>query len=220
MRKLFICLAKSKKYDRFCIAGKEILPDGSIGEWIRPIHPETNSIPESDCIFNIGDIVSVNISNKHPHNTQPENYLLAKNADWNIEGKLDKSKFNLLLDDTNSIWGVGESCCSSYGVNDKVEENLAISHNNSLLFLFLPKAIVWKRDQSTEIRNSVKLRLNFIFKNNKYSLVITDPTFSKKFWDRLSIGQHETIYNTFITISLGEPFHGYCYKLIAGHINV
>lgn len=220
MRKKFICLAKSKKYDRFCIAGKEILADGSIGGWIRPIHPETNSIPESDCIFNIGDIISVNISDKHQHNTQPENYLISKDANWNIEGKWDKSKLNLLLDDPDSIWSIGNLCCSSHGINDKVDENVAISHNNSLLFLFLPKAIVWKKDQSTDIKNSIKLRLNFIFKNEKYSLVITDPRLSGMFWNKLNLGEHEVIYNNFITISLGEPFYGYCYKLIAGYINV
>ena len=220
MRKKFICLAKSVKYGGFCIAGKEVLPNGTIGGWLRPVHSVNSSIPIDDCNFDIGDFVSVEVIGRHHHPTQPENYVLDINSNWKKEKILDNLNLNLLVDTPTSIWNSGHSCSSKNGINDRINENIAIHNKNSLLFLFLPKAIVWKKDQSTETKKSIKIRLNFIYNRLKYSLVITDPKLTERFWDNLPLGGYETLYNIYVTISLGEPRNGYCYKLIAGHIHV
>lgn len=208
------------KYGGFCIAGKEILPDGTIGGWIRPIHATNSSIPIEDCNFDIGDIVSVEVIGRHDHPTQPENYVLDINSNWKKEQLLQNLNLHLLIDSPSSIWCNGNSCSSTNGINDRINEGIASNNENSLLFIFLPKAIVWKKNQSTETIKSAKLRLNFIYNNKKYSLVITDPTLTKRFWDNLPLGGYAAIYNIYVTISLGEPHKGYCYKLIAGHIHV
>lgn len=220
MLKKFICLAKSYKNGGYCIAGKEILPNGKIGGWIRPIHPEHNSIPMNNFIFDVGDIITFEISDKHKHRTQPENYILAENPGWKKSGKIDSGKFNLLIDTPNSLWGIGDGFSSKYGLNDRVHENIASSHNNSLLFLFLPRAVVWKREQRSGEENKIKHRLNFIFNDVKYSLVITDPKLLNLYKEKLSLGNHEVINNIFVTISLAEPYYGYCYKLIVWCSNV
>ena len=53
--KKMICLAKSRKTGGFCVAGKEILNDGTVGQWLRPISArDTEEIFANECRFENG----------------------------------------------------------------------------------------------------------------------------------------------------------------------
>jgi len=50
----------------------------------------------------------------------------------------------------------------------------------------------------------------------RYSLVVTDPRYESAY-QRQGEGRYE-VGESFVTVSLGEPFKGDCYKLIAAII--
>jgi len=50
----------------------------------------------------------------------------------------------------------------------------------------------------------------FWYNNIRYDLPITDLKFENM--------QEQILYNRFLVISLGEPYEGYCYKIIASII--
>jgi len=60
-----------------------------------------------------------------------------------------------------------------------------------------------------------KVRGEFTLNDVNYRLAITDPTVESEYAD----GTHD-IGSAILCISLGEPYEGYAYKLIAGVIRV
>ena len=63
-----------------------------------------------------------------------------------------------------------------------------------------------------------KVRAIFSYNNVKYSLVVTDPIIENKY-NKRGIGKYKlTDENIYFCISLGEPYNGYCYKLVASII--
>lgn len=225
MQKHFVCLAKSIKYGNYCVAGKEILNTGKVGNWFRPIHPQHGSIPPKNFPYNLMDILCAKIAEKQTHPSQPENYILDERPNWRKAGVFPSARLSELTDSPLSIWGVHDS--SSKGINDRVSLERASNFQSSLLFIFLPRAVIWKCDQTSQydISPQIRLRLNFKYNGEKYSLAITDPALKRSFWHKLETGEHTEILNCYYTFSLGEPFSPssgllHCYKLVAGHINV
>ena len=64
--------------------------------------------------------------------------------------------------------------------------------------------------------HSVKLRAKFEYKSTNYSLRVTDPSIEKHFGDKQQ-GSYR-VGDAYLTISLGEPFRGHVYKLVAAVI--
>ena len=62
---------------------------------------------------------------------------------------------------------------------------------------------------------SERLDGEFTLGGSTYRLAITDPVYGEKARDRLE-GAY-LVEESLLTISLGEPLAGFCYKLIAGH---
>lgn len=221
MLKKFVCLAKSAREGGFCIAGKEILDNGSIGNWFRPIGRSEDALPAANCTFNIGNIVTCEVSNHEPSPTQPENYKVALRPNWRILGSFPRRYIDLLVDSPLSLWNTGVDCSSRHGLNDKIPQtSVPARNNNSLYFIKIEEGIVTKMDQSNERLQSIKIRLKFLYKSVDYSLVVTDPTFTSRYWNSLELGESTGIDSCYIAISLGKPFNNYCYKLVAGHVSI
>lgn len=87
--KRIVCLANSRKLHGSCIAGKELLSDGSTGSWIRPVsareHEEV-SLSECRCrddsIPQVLDVIEVPLINPKPRDYQQENWLLDREHRW------------------------------------------------------------------------------------------------------------------------------------------
>jgi len=65
-----------------------------------------------------------------------------------------------------------------------------------------------------------RIRAEFVHNGANYSLIVTDPSVEKKYG-----GKEEGEYrfdkgDIYLCISIGEPFGGYCYKLVAGVIGI
>ena len=118
-----------------------------------------------------------------------------------------------LVDQDETLWINGHS--SAKGVNDRVPDDVATSLESSLLLI---KAARLDVDISFDSEKDA-FQLRGIFRHNglTYSLRITDPV-SESAAVELGAGVVRVDAERFLTVSLGEPFEGFAYKLIAAII--
>jgi len=217
IHKEIVCLANSRKYSGFCLAGKEI----STGLWIRPVSRQENgqlSRRQIRCQDNLLpqplDVISVPLTTQAPHLYQKENFFIAERKKIIKNRILSFSELSNLCDDVPRLWINGYS--SYNGVNDRIPLKPTDQKPESSLLLIKPESLSIRVDEG--YNSEKKIRAAFIFKGVSYKLVITDPIFEKKYIS-YKIGEY-SIENKelFLCISLGEPYNGYCYKLVAGII--
>lgn len=220
MQKKFVCLAKSARQGGLCIAGKEILADGRIDNWFRPVGRTEESLPARDCTFNVGHVVTCEVSEHVPSSTQSENYKVTQQPNWQTVGAFPRQRIDSLLDAPSSLWSTGFGCSTRHGENDKVSQEIASATGNSLYFIRVSGATIAKKDESYEDMARVKMRLTFTYNNEQYSLIVTDPNLSTPYWNQLQAGESAEIGPCYLTISLAQPFNGYCYKLVAGYVSI
>ena len=119
---------------------------------------------------------------------------------------------NELAETQGALWSNG---CHTYnGVNDQIPLEQATKETSSLklvrvdelrLSVFAPNAAFGKSKR--------RVQAQFHFAANKYALWVTDPRI-----ERTYLKEDDGIYQLgecYLTISLGEPFNNYCYKLVA-----
>jgi hypothetical protein len=87
-----------------------------------------------------------------------------------------------------------------------IKNSLFLIHVASIKFL-----VSGPSPHSNETR--LKVQVEFEYEGEIYRLRLTDPLLFKRV-ERLGIGTH-TAEDAFVTVSLGEQFQGYCYKLAA-----
>ena len=87
--KRILCLANSRKGGDRCIAGREILPDGRPGPWVRPVSSRANeAVSKRERRYRDGseprllDVVDVPVIKAHPSEYQSENWLLDPGRRW------------------------------------------------------------------------------------------------------------------------------------------
>ncbi|MBU4311245.1 MAG: hypothetical protein KJ706_00815 [Candidatus Omnitrophica bacterium] len=205
--KEIICLANSYKLQHRCVAGKGIKDH----KWIRPVSTiGTGELTIPQISFSDGkmpqllDIIKVPFDVLKPLSCQPENILIS-NEKWEKTGEFQKDKLPELCDNPESIW------FNEKYYNDKIKvEYFEKVKIESSLFLIKP--------DSLKILQDKKSRAIFEYNTVKYNLAITDPItkdeFNKKDKGEYTINTRDV----YLCISLGEPFQGFCYKLVAGII--
>ena len=214
--KKIVCLANSRKLSGKCVAGKEHLGDGSFGTWIRPVsNTPRGELSIREISFKMGDcpelldIVSVPLLKSLPQAHQVENYLIAPNQLWKKEQKLDKVHLVNMLDNIPTLWSNGNN--SYNGLNDRVSEEDAKKNIRSSLVLIKPESLIIHVEQELQKK---KVRAKFRYNGVEYWLVITDPIETK--YKSKAAGDYKITKEVFLCISLGEPYEGWCYKLVAG----
>ncbi len=215
--KEIVCLANSRKYSGFCVAGKEL----STGQWVRPVSRQENgqlSGRHIRCQNNLIpqplDVISVFLTTQAPHLYQKENYFIADRRKWIKNRMLSVSELSALCDDTDCLWINGYS--SYNGVNDRIPLKPADEKPASSLLLIKPESLIIKVEAG--YNSEKKIRAIFLFKGVRYKLAVTDPLIENKYISQ-KIGEYPIeSKELFLCISLGEPYNGYCYKLVAGII--
>ena len=214
--KRIICLANSKKMSGRCIAGKEIV-NGQYGQWIRPVSDrKEGEISEEEQMFADGsypqilDIISIKLLKSCAHKYQTENHLIDNKVHWEKKGTEIWDNLEQIKDEPAKLWSNRYS--SPNGENDRISEDRAFKLKTSLFLIYI---------QSMEILVCTdlykrKIRALFVYKNYKYNLSITDPKVESYFLKKRD-GKCR-INNLYLCISIGEPFQGYCYKLVASMI--
>lgn len=204
-----LCLANAwKKSPGRCIAGID-MDDGS---WVRPVSDtEDGELTVGQCTMDIGrqvaplDVVRVYLDSPAPRPHQPEDWLISERQ-WRLQGRLD------VREAKNILTKASES--HQDGIFGTATDRVTISQIDSLPGRRIASSLTVVRATAPEFtwgRKWQQKRAVFSHAGVTYDLAMT-------FEDRPPVG--ESASKWFFTISLGEPFRGSCYKLVAGAIEV
>ena len=219
--KRIVCLANSRKNAGRCLAGKELSDDGKPGQWIRPVsNRENEAVSEGERCYADGtdpevlDIIEVPLLRPEPKGYQQENWLLNPSRQWRKVGRLAWVDLLPLAEPDAPLWTNGFQ--SRSGENDQVPEDIATAHDTSLRLIRVADLTVTVSEPSRPSANHPILRGRFTHCNETYCFRITDPV-SERGSVELPYGEYP-VGERYLTVSLGEPFEGHAYKLIAAII--
>jgi len=220
-------LAISRKLNGYCVAGKEIRPDGTFGAWIRPVtrHRENNVIWTNDMTYVDGslpqllDIAEIPLVEGLAAGPvyQTENRWCARQPQWTRTGKIDRADVVRLAaaeDRPANLWLTPSNLRSDRMPLDFASANL----KSSLLFVRAQNLNV---SQEIDFRGQgTALRVSFGYEGGRYSLKWTVQSRLKA--EAISIlektGQITSNLPNWVCVSLGEPFRGEVYRLGAAII--
>ena len=219
--KRIVCLANSRKLHGRCVAGREWDGDYA-GRWIRPVSERTGQeVSEYERQYEDGsdprvlDIMDVPLLEARPKDWQTENWLLDPEYYWEKAGRLSWFDLSALADPAGLLWIDGHHTYK--GRNDKIPLEAAGSLADSLRLIHVDEIqlVVGKPGEAFG-NNKRRVQGRFEHAGNEYALWVTDPVWERRYLARLD-GTYE-LGGCHLTISLGEPYHGACYKLIAAII--
>lgn len=222
--KRIVCLANSRKLAGRCIAGREW--DGAeAGDWIRPVSKrEGQEVSEYERQYEDGsdprvlDVIDVPIIEpavREAESWQSENWLLDEERYWRKVGRISWFDLPAFVDDERPLWFDGFH--TYHGSNDQiplsgmaqVEGSLRLVEVDELaITVFAPGEAFGNRKRRVQGR--------FRHAGQNYALWVTDPICERHHLAKLD-GSYR-LERCFLTISLGEPYRGHCYKLIAAVI--
>lgn len=212
-----LCLANSRKYQGRCFAG--LLMDGS--GWIRPVSRDVRThgalretmmrLPDGSIPKPL-DVVAFRISRPLPLPFQRENWQLA-GGDWRL------LEHSVGIKDLEPHTHRGPALLGSTSDREPADSFDRAKPQPSLA-LIRPDGdlVTWHRTRTHS--GNHQLRATFRLGRQPYNLVVTDPEWEAR------VPLADGIYNSgelgipsetrlLLTISLGEPFNGHCYKLVA-----
>lgn len=210
-----LCLANSRKHGGKCIAG--LRTDGK--GWIRPVKQD-EPLSRRDCILEDGsevevlDVIKIDLIGPQPEIHQPENWLIGSKP-WKLVSRPASAAHQGIL------WSHIESGPTLLG-NKADRIHIKSFHEapaQASLTLVTPAQVEWTITEN--IMGRRQTRAVFKLGGTNYDLVVTDPK-----WENYLKGFSEGNYSSksiglkpkqefLLTISLGKPLHGYCYKLVA-----
>ncbi len=211
--KRIVCLANSHKPGGRCVAGKELLPDGGFGKWIRPVGSgKQDAVSDYERQYEGGgepqllDVIDVPIVKALPKTYQQENWVVDSHSYWTKVRRATRTNLQRMLDPVSPLWLNGHG-----NTNDRVPVDLAHMLKDSLRLI---KVDLWEIEVSRW-----GMKGHFRYAGEEYRLRITDPAYTH--YSNFAQGAYD-IGESYLTISLGEPFQNPgtgswdCYKLIAG----
>ena len=216
--KRIVCLANSRKLHGRCIAGREWC-GARAGRWVRPVSERVGQeVSEYERQYEDGsdpqvlDIVDVPVLEARPTGWQTENWLLDPEYYWEKAGRLSWFDLPALADPVASLWIDGHHTYK--GRNDKIPLEPAGSLVDSLRLIHVDgmQLIVGKPGEAFG-SNKRRVQGRFGHAGREYALWVTDPGCERNWLAKLD-GVYE-LGECYLTISLGEPYQGACYKLIA-----
>lgn len=214
--KTIICFANSRKMSGRCIAGKEF-KDGNPGKWVRPISDRpTHELSEEEREYedrrepHLLDVISIPFVRKLPESHQQENHVIDSSHAWVYKGHIEWNQIDKWLDSPRLLWNMGESSYS--GINNRV--SIGLEDGKSLFLIEIEQLRLFVGRKAPEFSDSKRgVRGQFIYRKVSYRMDITDPVIEQTYL-ALEDGQY-TIENPVLVVSLGDPYDGYFYKLIA-----
>lgn len=217
--KRVVCLANSRKHSGRCIAGKELGSDGRPGAWVRPVSDRpSEEVSEHERRYQDGsdpqilDIIEIPLKNPAPKTYQSENWLLDPDHYWERVGQAKWKDLERLADDPEELWINTSSTYS--GLRDRVSEADANELSGSLYLLNVEDLKLRVFAPGAAFNNPKRrVQAGFEHRGMSYQLWVTDPVIERAYLAK-SDGDYE-IGECFLTVSLGEPHNGDCYKLVA-----
>lgn len=211
-----VVLARSRKNGGYCLAGKRA---GSlIHDWIRPVSALPGQAWPNWMLkrklrreIRIGQLLALPFKSPSPTPGQPENYLVG-NTEWAHLTDLDGAALDAMCDSPAKLWDTGWH--TVYGDNDRVPETPEGRLVTSSLYLIEPHRL---RFHLAPRGSNIGVRATFVYRSTGYDLAVTDCA-AEKLWIERLVSGHSGHATALLTISLGLPFQGYRYKLVAGVI--
>src|SRR5258708_21891940 len=219
--KTIVCLANSRKLSGRCVAGK-VLEKGKIGPWLRPVSNRVNEeVSEDERQYSDGsdpqilDIIDIPVLEPRPKSFQTENYLIDPDFYWERKGRASWKEVEKWTDSPKALWLNTDSTYA--GLNDRVSVKEAACLTNSLYLLQLDDVKLHVFAPGAAFGNPKRrVQARFEYRGVSYWLRVTDPTY-----ERTYLKKADGAYNLgqcLVAVSLGEPFDGHCYKLVAAII--
>ena len=158
------------------------------------------------------DIMDVPLIGPQPKGFQQENWLLDPNCYWEKVGRLPWAELARLVDPAAPLWVDGHNTFN--GRNDKIPLTQADELGSSLRLVRVPRLTLSVLTPGEDF-GSPKRRVQgrFVHHRTEYRLWVTDPSYERTYLAKPG-GDYE-VGESFLTVSLGEPFNNACYKLIA-----
>ena len=221
--KQIVVLANSRKTGGKCVAGVEF-NNNQFGQWIRLVSStSTKEVKEYDTLYTdrtyprLLDIAEVRLQGQRKNTDfQSENWRVDHRVRWKKIGRLSLDSLKCIVKPNGPLWFNNSS---SYGyLNNRINEQYRSKLSDSLCLIRIknPTFIVFNKSQDSTNR---KVKLKFEYEGSNYTLAITDPKIEQKA-HRVNIGEYMRPNSYYLSISLGEPFNEYIYKLVAGIIKI
>ncbi len=156
------------------------------------------------------DVIDVPVLNEKPKYFQQENWLLDPDYYWKRVRRMTRDTLHDLVDPAASLWVNGYR--STNGMNNRIPDSIANVLNSSLRLIRVDRLDL----DVGQWNNQRRVRGRFRCGGTNYWLWVTDPVYKRKYLRRPD-GSYQ-IGESYLTISLGESFLGYAYKLIAAII--
>jgi len=209
-------LANSRKSGGCCIAGRALDGKSRPGRWFRPVGSQvSDGLPQArtrcadGSAAKVLDLIEIDLGQEVPYAHQRENRLMG-DIPWKRCGRIGWNELAGLADEIESnLWVNGFS--TRCGNNDQVPALLLDQMTGSLRLI---------RTDSLHLSYGAngygqrKLRGAFCHAGRHYTLPVTDPAACSALNGREEL----TLGDAYLCISLGVPFNGYAYKLVASVI--
>ena len=217
---VILCLANSKKLGGRCAAG--LRSDGT--GWVRMVSKLQYGILNAAHLFlNTGneaallDVLEIGLTKPKPAIHQPENWLLDGSV-WKLHAKQDVQDWAAIV--RKAIVAGPELL---RGCADRVSYvELREKPAEASLALIAPQTLELLLIKKPEGKHQVRGRfwLGNQTQTCEYNLSMTDPIWEKRVLKEGNQCLRQADRKFLVTVSLGEPFHDYCYKVIAAIIHV
>src|SRR5262249_34614075 len=206
-----LCLANSRKLAGRCAAGLRL----DTGGWIRMVSKLHNGILNASHLFldngneaAVLDVLDIGLAKPRPDIHQPENWLLDGGV-WKLHASQDVQPFAPFL---KKAIAPGPDLLR--GRSDRVAwADLQAKHAEASLALVAPERLELLLIHKPDGRHQVRGR--FALGKCEYNLSMTDPIWEKKVHNEGNLRLSQSERKFLVTVSLGEPFNDYCYKVIA-----
>jgi hypothetical protein len=186
----------------------------------RPSSRPEGEVSEEERRFENGldpvllDVITIPMIERRPHGAQTENHLIDDDYYWTKVREANWGELRSALDVVaGPLW---DNSSSGYnGVHDRVAEATAAQLGSSLKLVEVPDLAIEVAVEGAAFGNAKrKVRGKFSLNSFEYKLAVTDPKVERKYL----AGTDGTfkIGKAILCVSLGEPYKGHAYKLIAG----
>ena len=163
------------------------------------------------------DIIEVPVLAPQPEEYQAENWLLDPEFYWRRQGRYSALDLGGLMDAVEPLWLDGRSTYN--GENDTVPLRLLSSVTSSLRLIRVAQLDLVVFAPGEAFGNSKRrVQGRFLHADRSYRLWVTDPIYERNYLAKLD-GTYP-VGPCYLTISLGEPYEGASYKLIAAIIGL
>ena len=213
-----VCLANSRKPGGRCIAGVELIGNKPAG-WLRPVSArEHQAVSEDEMRYRdrslprLLDIINIPLLEARPEHYQQENWLLNPGRRWQKVDTFPWNGLRRIAKASGTLWRNGHH--THNGRNDRIPLSEANREDHSLGLIYVDHMILKVFAPNIDFGDEKRrVQARFHFSGADYKLWITDPCIERSY---LMKADDEYPFGAcYLTISLGEPFEGYCYKLVA-----